>query len=249
MPMKIILTIGLFLALVFSFKGQTEKQIYFKKNKPFEAGINIYNYASTPLDGIFRGTYVYGMKTINSYFFNGIYFKYFKGSNGLRFSLNYYQRVVSYEAGPEILNYYSTHWWNQYSNKVNVGTSQGGELKLGYQRFIGKHRFQPYIFTDVMFNYWQHWGNQNYVSEEYLRNTIWCWGYPQPFRYRFEQSVLSLLVGPGLRFNAGSRLTFNVESNFGFYISHAKNLLNSGPSSSSKGYMLNLLQLSTGLKF
>jgi hypothetical protein len=237
--------------LVLNLRSQTETVTETTttpvKNKNFEIGMNMYTlgFSNRYYSGLFNASVYYGYSEryiFSHYFANGIYFKYFKNNNAIRASINYFQKISSYDrAGLIYEDYYSP-----YYAPYNFSSTKAGELKIGYQRILGKRKLAPYFFADLRYMYSQ---TEGYNYYNYYPCAT-CMFAPQvTYQYLIEQSYLGVNKGLGLRLTLSRMITFNLETSFEFFISSSQNIKNSGGRINTGGFTLNPLQFSMGLTF
>jgi hypothetical protein len=243
---KLILNTVLLTMLILNLKSQTETPVTPVKNKSFEIGMNMYTlgFSNMFYSDIFNrpapwGYYYPEQHVFNHYLANGIYFKYFKGQNSFRASLNYFQKLSIYDKGGMV------YQWDNFYPSYSSSTTRAGEVKIGYQRMFGKRKLAPYFFADLRYRYSRTEGF-NY-SGYYACATCFA---PQRFadKYLIEQSYFGINKGLGLRLTL-SRITFNLETSFEFYFVRSQDIKNSREKINNTGFTINPLQFSTGFTF
>jgi hypothetical protein len=238
---KLILNTVLLTMLILNLKSQTETPVTPVKNKSFEIGMNMYTLGFSGTSGLLNNGYYPEQPTFTNYLANGIYFKYFKNRNALRASINYFQKSSLYDRRGFIYEDYYTLYYSPY----NLSNTKTGEIKIGYQRMLGKRKLAPYFFADFRYRY-SHTEGYNYFGY-YACATCFA---PQRIadKYLIEQSYFGVNKGLGLRLTL-SRITFNLETSFEFYFLRSQDIKNSREKIYSTGFTINPLQFSTGFTF
>jgi hypothetical protein len=124
--------------------------------------------------------------------FSGIYYKRYFGKNALRASLDYSQKAFHSEEGA--LN--STYYSNVSATKKFVSTG------IGYQRSFATGKFQPYFFSDLVFNYINFSGHHSFYGD-------YTWADDQPFSE--ETFEYGLAAGAGLRYSITPKIHLTYE--------------------------------------
>lgn len=193
-----------------------------KRKTTYEMGMNITSL--TLRAGDFYSQYY---KQLDNQIFSGLYLKCFRRQNAMRFSIDYSQRNVYARKQP--------------SGDVNRIKSL--ELKIGYQRMLGKRKLAAYVFADLEYNYIR-------------RQGLWNGGfYPNNFdyfsngSYDFSNNFLCASPGFGLRWKVAKSIVLNAESGAQFFYVRENNADNALQKNTSLGINAKILKISIGFTF
>jgi hypothetical protein len=147
----------------------------------------------------------------------GVYYKRHFGQNALRASFDYTRHKLTIGAEP------SDVYFEQYFS----ATRQDLTIGLGYERSFGAGKFQPYVFSDVIFNYEKQEGERVY------------WGCFGPYGlqpYAEESYETGLSAGAGLRYSITQSIHISYEFAAQGFVSYTKDIANLYPSYSYRFY-------------
>jgi hypothetical protein len=174
---------------------------------------------------------------LSQYFCHGVYAKFFKGFQGYRFSVNYFQSNLGLSNKPAIVDGFRM-----------TGIMRTAELKGGYQIFLSNKRIVPYLFADMRISYSVEKGTIDCPTCQY------AFVYDPTFTN--STSVVGAGTGIGLRMKFTSRLTGNIEAGHEYFVASSKRLrdlltpdINSGLSVPPLHRGLTPLQFSLGFLF
>lgn len=122
----------------------------------------------------------------------GVYYKRHFGKNALRASIDYTQQLIKY-GDPNSMEY-ATFYMN--AKRMNIG------INIGYERSFGKGKLQPYLFSDLVFNYEKLAGERSYLG---------CFGPYGVFKFSEEVFEYGVSAGSGLRYSINSRIHLSYE--------------------------------------
>jgi len=177
----------------------------------YEMGINLYGLTVRAGDYYTQYTNV-----LDNQIFSGLYFKLFKGKNVLRAALDYSQRSAYYGKQP-----FSTNSGN------SRGQLKSMEIKVGYQRMLGKRRFAPYVFSDLEYNYF--WQPAPAQQDFYPMYSSYSYNYIYYRYYTLSGSFFCVTPGFGLRWNIAKCVVLNFETGAQFFYSHERSSNNFEP--------------------
>jgi hypothetical protein len=241
MKTKLIITIACCLCGLLRAQTPTS-EIIPKKQRVFESGMNLYTMNFIGSDYHMQYS---NQGAVDQFFFNGFYFKFFKGKNALRVLTNYFQKINEFD------NTYMYPYYLDYAPTGRVtGTYKAGDFKIGYQRLFGSKKLSAYFFADVHYSYSQLKGD--YSGMVHPCYTSYCVPYSlirYPESYLIERSQFGLVKGLGLRWCIANRLTLNLETNFETYYFMQEDIKNSRSKQQGAGFTYNPLQFSLGFVF
>lgn len=196
--------------------AQTDSsQAHHKRKKVYEMGIDLYALTLRP------GDYYSGYKTMrDNQIFSGIYLKCFRGQYAMRFGVDYSQRTFSSD---------------QWSHATSL------DLKVGYQRMLGKRRLAAYVFADLEFS---HMKREAYGAPYY---SIFA-DYYNPY-YTIISNTGCLNPGLGLRWKLGKLVVLNLESGVQLYYSSESGSAFSYDKNTSVGMNVRVAKLNLGFTF
>jgi hypothetical protein len=203
----------LFLPL-FSFAQET--QIPVKPAHKNEIGVNLFSltHLARYHDNVDR----YVMDADMNYV-PGIYYKRHFGKNALRASFDYTQKFIRV-GNPEIV--YGGHYVAAWKKNVSVA--------LGYERSFGNKKLQPYVFSDLVFNY------QNMTGERLI---FGCFGPYGIFKFSEETFEYGASAGAGLRYSLNPFIHLTYEFSAQGVISVFDDLSSVGGKYRERNYHLN----------
>jgi hypothetical protein len=154
--------------------------------------------------------------------FSGIYYKRHFGQNAWRASFDYSQIAKMTGEGFTEDPFYSSY---HLSARVkNVG------IALGYERSFRSGKFQPYVFSDLVFNY------QNMTG---MRSEYGCFGPIGIFPFSEEIFEYGVSTGAGMRYSINSHIHLSYEFAAQGFVSVFQDLSNIGYKYVDLGYHLN----------
>lgn len=161
-----------------------------------------------------------GYKFASDYnLFSGIYYKHHFGKNAFRASFDFNQKSILINENPNISYYYSE---NAQENFVG--------LKAGYERNFGNKKLKAFVFSDLIFNYYNTKGLHSYSG-------CFGWGEDVPFNEEiFEYGIAS---GAGIRYAVSKNIILSYEFSAQGFCSIYQDILNSGDKWVDFGYHLN----------
>jgi hypothetical protein len=238
--MKITLIITLITGFHFVGKLSAQESITLpqeaqRKTRFSELGMNLYSLGLIRADQQY-----YTGEVVDQGFFNGFYYKYFKGRNALRTSFNYFQKITG--------NFYNPGYF--YPLQGN-GVKRSGELKAGYQYLFGNKKLSAYFFVDARYCYSTEEGVSSY--DYWLMSTridgIAAYPGRYPYNYLVERTDIGICKGLGLRWNIADKLTLNLETQFEYYYFIQQDLKNSYGKRTGTGIAVDPIHFSVGFKF
>jgi hypothetical protein len=182
--MKKTLLLLLFLPL-FSFAQQTENQP--GKN---ELGLNLFSVTNFFSYKDMTDKRFYKVD-VNA--FSGIYYRRHFGRYALRASFDYSSKAFNAFSGP--------YWHDNYFYGVSAQT-KNISASVGYQHAFATKKFQPYFFTDLVFNYWNYTGHSTYLS--YIGTVV-------NQKFSEERLEYGLSAGAGLRYSITPKIHLTYE--------------------------------------
>lgn len=192
--------------------------------KTLEIGTNVYSVNLT------TGFYSYlPTKRITHYFIPGLYFRYVKSGNAFRTSFSFLQSSTNY-------NYSSGEAYG-----YNYNISRGAEVKLGYQRMLGKKRVSPYLCIDAAYSFTRSKG---------MYSSFGCFGYIGERRFLVEKSAIKINPGLGIRWQMKKSIVVTLETAIDFFYTRERDLLNGDFMHAGRGMGFSpVQQLSIGYMF
>jgi hypothetical protein len=162
-----------------------------------ELGMNLYAFSVRP--GDFYSQY---RNRIDNYLFNGLYYKRYYGRSAMRYSINYFQRLIN------------------FGNSFN-GTyfpSRTFQAAIGYQRLLGKSlKTVPYVFADISYSSLSEvrGGESYYNYPYYLSSSLAYYPYYDTYAVQTFQGAVS--PGIGLRIHLGKNVALTMETALQFF--------------------------------
>lgn len=135
-------------------------------------------------------------KKLTTHYFSGIYYHRFIKNNGIRLSFDYYNRFINKEGYVGDLYY----WYDNGYRKINI-------INAGYMWIFGKKWFQPYIFSDIIFEHYHQKGISTYPVTDgpHIDNRR---------NYNYKHYEIWVGSGFGLRISISKLLAITYETNY-----------------------------------
>jgi hypothetical protein len=165
-----------------------------------EIGINLFS--ATNFQDLYMGDW-FERVDINPP--SGVYYKRHFGQNALRASFDYTRHSLKVGEYPSEI-YYDTYF---------SATRQDLTIGLGYERSFGAGRFQPYVFSDLVFNY---------EKQEGERVMLGCFGPFGLLPFSQESYQTGIASGAGFRYKLTPALHVSYEFAVQGYVSYTKDL-------------------------
>jgi hypothetical protein len=133
--------------------------------------------------------------------FPGIYYRFYSGKNALRISFDYSQKAYS-DMERVTIDEYMSYDYSYAGIKINH------DLKFGYQRSFGMKRVQPFIFSDLVFNYDKFTGVQNnyWLSSGFSPIPV-----SSSSAFYIEQYLFGIAPGGGVRIKVSKNIVLTYE--------------------------------------
>lgn len=203
--------------------------IFAQENKPaedagfkHELGLNLFSVMNVNIPGETKfhaqPDNVYDVPTLNVP--SGIYYKLHFGKNALRLSYDYFQKSYTESEYIDLSMYISIGPAPSSYNYTYSGVKKEHELKIGYQRNIGKKRLTGFFAADLIANY-----NKFQGTNEYLWHPEETY-YSAPFYY--EQYKVGIALAGGLKYLITKRLSLSAELSFAGIYTRSKDIAYKG---------------------
>ncbi|MCX6312126.1 MAG: hypothetical protein NT084_10895 [Bacteroidetes bacterium] len=198
--------------------AQTESASVSKENGPSknELGLNLFSVTNFE-----RGLSTVDKRQYSADFnlFSGVYYKYHFGKNAWRASFDFNQKSIFTNVAPNISYYYSEN-----AKRNFIG------LKAGYERKFGNRKLNAFVFSDLIFNYYNLRGVHSYSG---------CFGWGENVPFNEETFEYGLAGGAGIRYAISKNIALSYEFSAQGFCSVYQDILNSGVKWVEFGYHLN----------
>lgn len=153
----------------------------------------------------------------------GLYYKNHFGKNAWRASVDYSHRSIQKGWGEPLDDPYTT---TQYYSAKRTNFS----IAAGYEHSFGSRKFQPYLFSDLVFNY------QNLTGS---RINIGCFGPYGMEDFSEEVFEYGVAAGAGFKYQFIPSLSFSFEMSAEGFVSMYQDVLNAGDKYRNVGFHVN----------